>query len=455
MDEPRKEDWKELEGLIERGDAGEISRFLDELPLGETARLVDRLDDTHRSRLLLALEPDRAAAVMDQIPEARAAVLLEAMPADTAAAILEVLPSDEQVDLMSYLPEPEQEAILQAMDPEWAADARALAKYPDEVAGGLMIAEYLSYPQSLTVNQVVEDLRANQDEYRGYNVQYAYVTDNEGVLVGVLRLRDLLLASPRDVLTKLMIQNPVSVIDDTSLDGLRDFFERHRFLGVPVVDPVGRLVGVVESVAVEAALSERAGSDYLKAQGIVGGEELRSMPIAVRSRRRLAWLSANIVLNVGAASVIAYYQDTLSQVIALAVFLPMISDMSGCSGNQAVAVSMRELSLGLVKPSEVFRVWRQEIAVGVLNGLVLGLLIAGVAWVWQGSAVLGAVVGAALAMNTVVAVSVGGTLPLVLRKVGVDPALASGPLLTTLTDVCGFFLALTLASAALPYLTAG
>ena len=132
--------------------------------------------------------------------------------------------------------------------------------------------------------------------------------------------------------------------------------------------------------------------------------------------------------------------------IALAVFLPMISDMSGCTGNQAVAVSMRELSLGLVKPSETFRVWSQEIMLGLINGLAIGLLLGGAAWFWKGNIYFGLVVGGALALNTLVAVSLGGTIPLLLKKRNIDPALASGPILTTITDMIGFFMALAFAS---------
>ncbi|NNK33873.1 MAG: magnesium transporter, partial [Xanthomonadales bacterium] len=172
----------------------------------------------------------------------------------------------------------------------------------------------------------------------------------------------------------------------------------------------------------------------------------------LRSRRRLSWLSANIGLNIIAASVIAVYEDTLSAVIALAVFLPIVSDMSGCSGNQAVAVSMRELTLGAAEPRDVARVWGKEVSVGLINGSVLGLLLGLAAWAWKGNPLLGMVVGAALALNTVLAVSIGGTVPLLLKRFGVDPAVASGPLLTTITDMCGFFLVLSLASMVLPSL---
>ena len=170
------------------------------------------------------------------------------------------------------------------------------------------------------------------------------------------------------------------------------------------------------------------------------------MPLLSRSGRRLSWLSLNIVLNIIAASVIALYQDTLTAVIALAVFLPMVSDMSGCSGNQAVAVSMRELSLGLVRPTEIMRVLGKEISLGILNGLALGILLGGVAYLWKGNPFLGLVVGGALAVNTVVAVCLGGLIPLLLKRIKLDPALVSSPLLTTVTDMCGFFFVLSFAT---------
>jgi magnesium transporter len=249
-----------------------------------------------------------------------------------------------------------------------------------------------------------------------------------------------------------MKREPITVEDLSPLVDLEEFFDKYPFLAAPVTDHEGRLLGVVTREDVHEAVGERADDMYLKSQGIVGGEELRSMPLMRRSSRRLSWLSINIVLNVIAASVIAYYEDTLASVIALAVFLPIISDMSGCSGNQAVAVTMRELTLGLVKPSDYFHVWIQEIKVGVINGLALGTLIAVLAFVWRGNPYLGVVAGGALAMNTTVAVSIGGLVPLLLKRLKMDPALASGPILTTVTDMCGFFFVLSLATFMLPYL---
>jgi magnesium transporter len=273
----------------------------------------------------------------------------------------------------------------------------------------------------------------------------------KGQFRGVLRTRDLLLTNADTLLSEIVIQNALTVNEDTSLDELISFFDKYDFYGVPVLHE-GRLVGVVLRKNILEAETEKANLELLETQGIVGGEELRTMPLLLRSRRRLSWLSVNILLNILAASVIAFYQDTLSSVIALAVFLPVISDMSGCSGNQAVAVSLRELSLGVLKPYEVMRVWWQEVSLGLINGLVLGSLIGLAAYLWKGNLYFGLVAGGALAINTVVAVSIGGTIPLILKRFNADPALASGPILTTITDMFGFFLALTFAGLFMSHL---
>ncbi|NIL97594.1 MAG: magnesium transporter [Planctomycetales bacterium] len=447
----QQEPWDQLRRLVQQHDAQELAGFLEELSPGEAVRAVLRLDPAHQTQLLLTLAPQDAAELIEEMPHAEAAGLVEHLPAETAAAIVQQLPSAEQADLVGELPMSEADAILANMEVPQANQLRSLASYHNDVAGGIMVTELLSYPSEFTVDDVIGDLRANADRYARFNVQYVFVTTNGQRLVGVLRLRDLLL-SPRNVMVKqIMQQDLLSFPDDATLDELREFFDSHNYFGVPITDRRGCLLGVVHRSAVEEALGQRAESDYRRSQGILY-EELRSMPALVRSRRRLGWLTVNILLNVVAASVIAFFQDTLAQVIALAVFLPIISDMSGCTGNQAVAVSMRELALGVVKPFELAHVWLKEITVGILNGLALGLLIATVAVLWKGNPYLGLVIGTAMATNTIIAVSLGGLLPLAMKRMGIDPALAAGPVLTTITDMCGFFLVLGIATLMLPFL---
>lgn len=436
----------QIDASVANGNISEADQSIESLDPADRLIVLSRLSRATRRNLFLGLPAEKAADYLHDIPEVQALNLLQGIAPNDAVHILDELPKDEQADLVGELPQGAQDSILAEMESEVAAEVRDLIEYDDEEAGGMMYVEFVAVPASLTVAEVTRKLQDNADEIADYDVQYIYVVEpGSGKLAGVLRLRDLLFSTPSQSLRKLMIANPIAVKATQTLKNLHQFFADHSFVGVPVVDDEDRLVGVLRRGDVENALAEKYANHYLKSQGIVD-EELRTMPLGLRARRRLSWLSINIVLNIAAAGVIAFYQDTLAQVIALAVFLPIISDMSGCGGNQAVAVSMRELSLGLVKPSEVWHVLKKEIGVGLINGFSLGLLIAGVAWLWQGNAWLGLVVGIAMMANTLLAVALGGTLPLVMRLLKLDPALASGPILTTVTDMCGFFLLLSLAS---------
>lgn len=444
---------KELETLLDQGAFQAVDELLHDLEHSNRLILLSRLSYETGKQLIQNLAAERAAVYLSDLPESQQLDWLQSLSHEDAAEILQALPRDIQADLVGALSEKTQASILSEMEAESAQDVRDLIEYDDNVAGGIMILDFVSVPSNWSVRDVTTRLQESAEVYADYDVQYIYVVEPEGTsqagkLVGVLRLRDLVMSPANTRIHSLMIPEPLAVNDHTGLRELYQFFDDHRFLGVPVTNEQGILLGILRRTDVEKAVTERYADAYLKSQGIVG-EELRTMPLTLRSRRRLGWLSINIVLNLIAASVIAFYQDTLEQVIALAVFLPIISDMSGCSGNQAVAVSMRELGLGLIRPAEVGRVWLKEIGVGLINGLSLGLLVGLLALVWKGNPFLGVVVGAAMMINTIIAVSLGGTLPMVMRLLKIDPALASGPILTTVTDMCGFFLILGLASSML------
>ncbi len=438
-----------LRDLLQSGDAAAIAAMLDALHPDERVHEVYLLAPDEQRRLLALLPPEKAADLLEVVSDAHAADLIEEMPAEEAAPIVEELASDHRVDVLAELDSDDAEAIIAELDEEDAEEIRELISYEPDQAGGLMMTEYAYYPMSLTVREVVEDLTREDIEYSLLTVHYVYVVVQKHKLKGVIRIRDLVFADPSLRIGELA-KEAYTVSPEADLSELENFFDKHDIAAVPVVNARGMMLGIVRRRAVLEALAEKSEADSLKAAGIIGGDELRSMPVTVRSARRLSWLSINIVLNIIAASVIAFYEDTLTAVIALAVFLPIVSDMSGCSGNQAVAVSMRELTLGAALPRDVLRVWGKEASVGIINGIALGLLLGLAAWIWKGNAVLGLVVGAALAVNTIVAVSIGGTVPLLLKRFNFDPAVASGPLLTTVTDMCGFFLLLSLASLVLP-----
>jgi magnesium transporter len=443
--------WERLDALAQEGDAKGLETYVESIGPSETFRALLHLAPASRERVLTTLSPEEAADLIEEIPEEHAADLIEDLEAKDAASIVSEMESDDQVDVLANLDPADAEAILARMSPEEAADARKRLPYPRYVAGGLMVTEYLSYADTATVRDVIEDLNQRTEEGMSDDL-HAYVVSAAGRFIGALDLRDLVLAR-RDTLLAQLIRPSMQVTAEAALDELDAFFDRGHDAAVPVLDARQALLGVVRREDVAEALAERAENDRRKMHGIVGGDEIRSLPLLVRSRRRLSWLSVNVLLNIVAASVIAAYEETLAAAIALAVFLPMVSDMSGCSGNQAVAVSIRELALGITKPFELLRVWLQEVKVGLINGVVLGTLLAAVSTLWKGNPWLGLVIGSALALNTVIAVSLGGTIPLLLKRMKFDPAVASGPILTTLTDICGFFLVLSFATAILPKLT--
>ena len=441
--------WNAISELIAAGNKAELTKFVNSISPSETARAVSRLTEEEQLKLFYILSPEDAADMIEDMPEAQAADLVEEMPTDRAVAIMEEMTSDHLVDVLGEMDEDASQAILEKMDVEDAEEARRMMDYAPDSAGGLMISEFIGYKISDSIQDVLDDLQANRTEYTEYHVQYFYVVDDSEKLVGVLRLQDLLFPSRDTKLKQIMLSSPLSVPDKASLKELQDFFDRHHLFGVPVLDDEQRLIGVVLPSAVEEAIDKGGAKSFLRLSGIIGGEEFRTMPLISRAGRRLSWLSMNILLNIISASVIALYQDTLAVAISLAVFLPIVSDMSGCSGNQAVAVSMRELSLGLVRPTELLWVLLKETRIGIINGLVLGLLLGGVAFLWKGNLWLGIVIGAALAANTLVSVTLGGMLPLLLKRLKLDPALVSSPLLTTVTDMCGFFFVLSFAAAVL------
>ncbi len=434
-------------GAREGNAALEVIKTLD---WEDQRRAVSRLSHEDAETLIHILGAEDAAKLLTHLSEAQAVEIIESLPAEEAAAILDELPTEQSTNLLRELHEKDAEEIISGIpDQEDQAELRKRLEYEDGCAGSLMRGHPVTFRDTASVGEVLGNLGEHAEDYSDRDVQYLYVVDRKSVLVGVLRLRDLVLSLRHITVSDLMIPEPVTVIDTMPLEDLAEVFERKKYFGLPVVDAEGHLLGVVPRSSVEHETSEENAEMFLRASGIVNGEEIRSMPLKDRCVKRLAWLGPNIVLNIAAASVIAANEATLQEVIALAVFLPIVSDMSGCSGNQAVAVSIRELTLGILRPGDFWRVIIKEGSVGIINGIVLGLLLGAIATLWKGNIYLGLTVFTALSLNTILSVLLGGLVPLFLKRLKVDPALASGPILTTCTDMCGFLLVLSIASSML------
>lgn len=451
--ELREEALEALEAAIELKDGAAALAALKTIDWEDQRWSVSQLSEDQLGVLVGILGAEDAAKLLSHLAEAQAVEIIEELEGSEAAEILAFLPLETSSELLRELHEEDAEEILAGItDAEERSALRRKMAYPEGCAGSLMHGGAVTFPVAATVGEVLADLGEHAEDYSDRDVQYLYVVEKDEKLVGVLRLRDLVLSRRGKPVRELMIPDPFTVRDSMELEELAEIFEQKKYFGLPVVDELGILLGVLPRDAVRRETAEEQADMFLQASGIVNGEEIRSMPLMERCLKRLAWLGPNIGLNLVAASVIAANEATLREVIALAVFLPIVSDMSGCSGNQAVAVSIRELTLGILRPSDYLRVVLKEGAVGMINGFVLGCVLGSIAALWKGNLVLGLVVATALMLNTILSVLLGGLVPLFLKRMKVDPALASGPILTTCTDMCGFFLVLTFASAMLSHL---
>ncbi|NNC37103.1 MAG: magnesium transporter [Hyphomonadaceae bacterium] len=435
---------------LETGHNDLLLSAITEVSDNELRHVFFRLEVEEQDNLLNKLTPDVSARLLGDLPDQEVAKFMERLEPTSAATAISALSSSDQADIIDELGDDTAQEVLLSLSTEQASDIETISRYKDDTAGRLMNPSPVVFHVTETVGDVLKRIADDEEALASVGGEYPCIVDDDGNYVGVLSLRSLLTVK-RSIQLKAITKAYESISDAATLDDIQDYFDRNEYAGAPVVNTENRLMGILLEETFAETLSFKQQDDVLKISGVLG-DELRSMPLIYRSRKRLAWLSANIVLNIIAASVISAYEETLTAVIALAIFLPMVSDMSGCSGNQAVAVSMREISLGLARPTDAFRVWMKEISVGVINGIILGIIIGFVAFIWKSSPALGLVIGAALAINTMIAVSIGGVVPLLLKRFNVDPAVASGPLLTTITDMAGFFLVLGLATMALPYL---
>lgn len=442
-----------LAACLEQKDAQSCRRLMSKLHPVDAARLTASLREDERLQLFGLLKSDQAADIVEVMADHEQASVVSSLRPEVASDIIEKMDSDDAADVLGDLPQETRDAILAEMPAGQARKTRALVAYDQGTAGGIMATEFIAVKESLTVQKALKSLRAKYSRLSDERATYVYTVDNKGILTGVLQLRHLVTHHPKETIDKIKIADVKYVTTDISKYEVAQLFRRYKYLALPVVDhDEKKLLGVITADDVVDLITEITTEEMLKIQG-VSTDESRTSPVFKTARRRVSWLSINILLNVIAASVITLYTDTLKAVIALAAFLPIISDMSGVSGMQAVAVSIRDLALDRISPKELWKVLWKESRIGLLNGLILGTEIGIVAYLWKGMPYLGLVVAVSLWLNTILAVCLGSSLPLILKRFDLDPAIASGPILTTVTDLMGFFIVLALATKMLPLLT--
>jgi magnesium transporter len=405
---------------------------------------LQRCDAEDAVQELVGLPPKLAASAFGELEAERAEELMALMGESQLKTLLINLPHPDAADMVGYLPADRREEVLNTLPAPLQADLRGLLVYPDDSAGGIMNDHFIALRADLTLAQVLGQLRSRpvEDEQE---VSYLYVTDTRRRLVGIVSIRDLVFKNPDSRVSEIMNRDVQSVPVTMDQEALALEFEHYHYLGLPVVDDRHRLVGIVKASDILVVAKEEATEDMQLMVGLSGEERLLT-PWYRSLSRRLPWLYVNLGTAFLAAMVVNLFESTIATWTALAVFLPIVAGQGGNAGMQTLTVIIRDMALGEITPGDGRRALMKEALLGLINGLAVGLVVGIVGWLWKDSPELGLVAGAAMVLNQLAAALSGVLIPFGMKRLNLDPALASSIFLTTVTDVAGFFFFLALAA---------
>jgi magnesium transporter len=447
LDEEQTEDIAEqIQNLVEQDNQQAAIELLSQLRPGDQGEVMEDLPLETQQGILTTLPPEEAAEILEHLEPEDVAKVSEGVNSSVLSDILDEADSDITADILRQLPEERAQDVLGEM--EEAAEVTPLLQYPDDSAGGRMALEYLVVKDDATAADALDTLRQQEPEVK--DIRSVFVVDAEECLLGELSVARLALARPKTKVRDIMDPDIVFVTSETNQEECARVMEHYNLDQLPVVDEDRRLVGVIMSEDIIEVVEEEATEDMYKLAGIPG--ERVFGPLYISMRNRLPWLSINLVTTFLAALVISIFESTIARVVTLAVFLPVVAGQGGIGGTQTLTLVVRSMALGEISRRGGFRLLRREISLGVIHGLLLGVAVALLAYIWKGNYMLGAVLGMAMVGNMFIAGLTGAGIPLLLTRLRVDPAVASAVVVTTCTDVFGFFLFLGLATVLVGYL---
>ncbi len=425
-----------LAGLLENAHAADISSVLRELPLPDQVRLFRLLSSQH------------AGEVLSELDDPTQRELLRALDEQEVSRVLDQMPADDVVEVVEELPKEEAEKILDLMAEEKSEEVQELLEYREGTAGRLMSPNVVAVHEAATVAQAIEHIRKSKS---GDDAFYVYVVDDHDHLVGFVPLHRLLTADPRTPIHAIRNADVESVAVDTDQEEVARLVERYDLVQVPVVDASRRLLGAIGVDDVIDIIHEEATEDIQRLGGVAGDETVLDPPEAVFTKR-LVWRLINLGTAVLAASVIGLFESSIRSLALLAVFMPIVASMGGIGTTQTATVVVRGIALGEVSRAVLGRVLWKELWLGLTTGAANGLVIAAIAYLWKGQVLLSLILGVALLFNMLVAAVVGTLVPIALKAFRIDPAIASSVIITTFTDVFGFFSFLGLATVLIRFL---
>lgn len=444
-----EENKEQLYELLVHGNDEELNRELEHVHPADILEILHDQEEEEREEILRRLPDALVADLIDEEDDDEKYDILKALSDNQQSEVLKEMASDELTDLVGALDEEELDDVLGRMSQEDREDVEQLLAYEPDTAGGIMATEFVAIWENKTVRKTFEYLQSIREEVE--SSYYMYVTDRSFILKGVISLRDLV-STPFDTLIS-EITNPNVIALDVNMDQeeVAHKFEKYGFVTMPVVDANNKLLGIVTVDDIMEIIQDENTEDIHQLGGISGEERVDGTLLA-SIRSRLPWLLVNLGTAMLAASVVGAFEGTISQVVALASVMPIVTGMGGNAGTQSLTLVVRGIALGELTGENARRVLFKELGVGIISGLVIGLLMSMIGQFFQKGLIFGVVCGSAMFMNMTAATMAGYFVPLILKKLNVDPALASAVFVTTVTDVLGFFFFLGLATVALPYL---
>ncbi len=441
---------EELKDLVEQRDWKALEARLAQLHPSDIGDFLTYLDEEEKVEVFLLLPPEVASEVILETDKGTRQHLIASLSRTRLTELVDEMDTDDATDLISELPVEEAKIILRGIKPKESMEVERLLKYKEDTAGGIMQAELVAVREDQTVEDTIRAIRAVAEDIP--DVHNIFVVDKERKLLGSIPIGKLILAPSTVKVKDIMNPKPVKVTVDMDQEEVARIFQKYDVVSLPVVDHEGRLVGRITVDDVVDVIENEIFEDFYRMAGLQEDDRVFSPP-AFSIRKRLPWLFINLFTSLLAASVVGIFQDTIQAMVALAVLMPIVAGMGGNAGTQTLTVIVRGIALGELTFANAKKALFKEILVGIANGIVLGVITATLAYLWKGNPMLGVVLALAMVINLFVASFTGTIIPLTLRWLKIDPAIASGIFITTFTDVFGFLSFLGLATLFMRYLT--
>ncbi|WP_175638307.1 magnesium transporter [Metabacillus schmidteae] len=426
------------------------SVFLEQHPYDQ-ASLFIKLDFDQRNTVYQYLSPEEMAAVFENIEDedGQYEAYLSEMDPTFAAQMLAHMYADDAVDVLNELDKDQVASYLTIMDNEAAEEIRELLHYEEYTAGSIMTTEYISIHAHQTVHSAMQILK--QEAPNAETIYYVFVIDEDEKLAGVISLRDLIISEPDTMISEIMSERVYSVSVAEDQEEVARKMKDYNFLALPVVDFQGHLLGIITVDDIVDVIDEEASDDYSKLAAVSDVDSTDRSPFSA-AKKRLPWLIILLFLGMFTASLIGRFEETLEKVAILAVFIPLIAGMAGNTGTQALAVAVRKISLGDSEDQSLMKMLLKEAGTGLITGAICGIVVALTVFIWKGTLFLGILVGLSILATLTVATISGAFIPLIMHKLKVDPAVASGPFITTINDIISILIYFGMATLFMQYL---